>query len=149
MKLLIIEDGREYTELVERFLPAVSSVRAGSGAEALAYLSRDTADAVFLDMRFDRVPDGALLGDLVATAERLSGDPDRARAHLQDHQGTYILYALREAGHSLPVLLSYDFSLEPRRWARIAERRAPVDYIADLDGPGQLEGKLRALVGSV
>ena len=145
MKVLIIEDGFEYSETLGRFLPELTWERAGSGPAALDRLAGETFDAVFLDMRFDRVEDDVLLGDLAAAADRFNGDPVQARAYLQDHQGVFVLAALREAGHTLPVLVSYDFGGEPRRWARISTQHGPVDYLPDVAGPTDTRDRLAAL----
>lgn len=146
MKVLVIEDGFEYIETLGRFLPEIAWERAGSGPEGLARLQQGGIDAVFLDMRFDRVPLDQLLGDLEATADRFNGDPVQARAYLEDHQGLFVLAALREAGVTLPVLLSYDFDGEPRRWEKLAARHAPVDYLPDNASPADIAGRLRASV---
>ncbi len=146
MRVLVVEDGLEYTETLQRFLPdGFLWVRAGSGPAALDALAASGFDAVFLDMRFDRVADEVLFGDLVETADRFNGDPAQARHFLQDHQGNYILAALRDAGHRVPVLLSYDFEGEPRRWSHLAARFAPVDYLPDNASPAQIAERLRAL----
>lgn len=147
MKVLIIEDGLEYSETLGRFLPEVDWHRAGSGPAGLERLGDEAFDAVFLDMRFDRVPDDELLGDMAATADRFNGDPVQARAYLQDHQGLLVLAALRDAGHRVPVLISYDFASEPRRWTRLAERHGPVDFLDDVAGPDAIRGKLERLIG--
>ena len=61
IRVLVIEDGSEYTDTLGRFLgDGFSWARAGSGPEGLARLAESAWDAVFLDMRFDRVPDAAL-----------------------------------------------------------------------------------------
>src|SRR5690606_2902699 len=115
MRVQVIEDGLEYSELLQRFLPdGLAWERAGSEPAALKRLKEERFDAIFLDMRFDRAPEGELLGDLEEVSDRFNGDPVQARRFLEDHQGNYILAALREAGHGLPVLLSYDFDGEPR-----------------------------------
>lgn len=147
MKVLIVEDGHEYIETLGRFLPEVDWDRAGSGPAALVCLAGGGPEALLLDMRFDRVPPEELLGDLDEAADRFNGDPVRARRFLEDHQGNYVLAAVRDAGHRLPVLMSYDFSGEPRRWARLAERYAPVDYLPDNAGPGEVLRRLEDLVG--
>lgn len=140
MRVLVIEDGEEYTRTLTRFCADVFDfTRAGDGAEALALLSGafdGTADPgpfdrVFLDMRFDRVSPASLLGDIATTAERFNGDPNRARQFLEDNQGAYILAALRAAGHELPVVFSHDFDAEPKRWASMARMYAPVRYLPD------------------
>lgn len=148
MRVLVIEDGLEYSELLQRFLPdGFAWERAGSGPAALKRLKEERFDAIFLDMRFDRAPEDELLGDLEEVSDRFNGDPVQARRFLEDHQGNYILAALREAGHGLPVLLSYDFDGEPRRWERLARRFRPVDYLPDNASPADIAERLRGLVG--
>lgn len=138
LNVLVVEDGEEYIRTFSRFgSDELHFSRAGDGREALARLvegpedGRGAWDVVFLDMRFDRVPPGALLGDLSSTAERFNGDPNRARQFLEEHQGTYILAAIRAAGHTLPAIFSHDFDPEPRRWANLVKQYAPVHYLPD------------------
>ena len=110
-RLLVIEDGSEYLEFARVFLAAEFEVRGvQSAAAALAALASDGADALFIDLKFERSPPEALTGDLEATAERLFGG-DRARAlrYLKDEQGTLVLAALRAAGHAQPALFVHDF----------------------------------------
>ena len=146
MRVLVIEDGTEYIENLTRFLSeGFEWVWAGSGPQGLDLLSTQEFDAVFLDMRFDRAPEGELLGDLAEVADRFNGDPVQARRFLEDHQGNFVLVALREAGHTIPVLLSYDFDLEPRRWERLNSRYGPVDFLPDNASPTNIEAKLHAL----
>jgi DNA-binding response OmpR family regulator len=146
MKVLIVEDGLEYSETFGRFLAdGFAWDRAGSGPEALEKLGSERYDAVFCDMRFDRVPLERLLGDLAATADQFNGDPAAARRHLEDHQGNYVLAAIRDAGHAVPVLMSYDFGEEPRRWQRLAQRYGPVDYLPDNASPQDVADRLRGL----
>lgn len=147
MRVLVIEDGFEYSELLQRFLgEGFAWERAGSGPAALRRLEGEPFDAIFLDMRFDRAPEGELLGDLEAVADRFNGDPVQARRYIEDHQGTFVLAALREAGRPEPVLMSYDFDGEPRRWERLAARYGPVAYLPDNASPADIAGRLRALV---
>ena len=149
MRVLVVEDGFEYIETLQRFLPeGFDWERAGSGPEALERLTDGGWEVVFLDMRFDRVTDEQLLGDLAATADRFNGDPVQARHFLEDHQGNYILAAIREAGHTVTVLLSYDFEDEPRRWSRLVEAFAPVDYLPDNASPGEIARRLKRLLAS-
>lgn len=136
MNFLVIEDGFEWSDFVGRFAGAVAWTRAGSGGEALRLVRERVFVGVFLDVRFDRVPDDALLGDWASVVDRYAGDPDRARRHLVDQQGLYVLAALREAGYTGPVLLARDFAEEPRRWAHLTARYAPLDGLPDDDGPG-------------
>ncbi len=143
VQVLVVEDGHEYTRNLERFLPeGFVFQRAGSGAEALAALP-GPFEVVFMDMRFDRVASTALLGDLEATTERFNGDGQRARSFLEDNQGAYVVAALRAAGCTLPVIFSYDFGGEPRRWANLERMHGPLDYLADNAGPEEVSARLR------
>jgi CheY-like chemotaxis protein len=147
MRILVIEDGTEYIESLRRFLgEGFEWVRAGSGPQGLELLAGGQFEAVFLDMRFDRAPEGELLGDLASVADRFNGDPLQARRFLEDHQGNFVLVALREAGHDIPVLLSYDFDCEPRRWQRLSSRYGPVDFLPDNASPSDISARLLALV---
>ncbi len=147
MRVLVIEDGFEYIEMMTRFAPpGVQLVRAGSGPAALASLGESAWDAAYLDMCFDRVEPAELLGDVAATADRFNGDTGQAVAWLENHQGNYILAAIREAGHELPVLMSYDFEAEPRRFARLRSRFGPLAYVPDNGGPADVVRLLRELV---
>lgn len=147
IEVLVIEDGTEYVDAFSRFLPdGFAFTRAGSGPAGLALLRDRRFDAIVLDMRFDRAPEAELLGDVGATADRFNGDVVQARRFVEDHQGTFILAALRDAGVGLPVLLSYDFSGEPRRWERLAARSGPVAYVGDGASPQEVGDQLRALV---
>jgi CheY-like chemotaxis protein len=135
--VLVIEDGHEYTTNLERFLgEAFAFTRAGDGPAALELLRERAFDAIFLDMRFDRAP--RLLGDLDALVSRFAGDADRARRFLEDNQGTYVLAALRDAGCALPVVFSYDFDSEPRRFRNLERRYAPLRYLTDTAGPAEM-----------
>ena len=147
IRVLVIEDGSEYTDTLGRFLAdGFAWARAGSGPEGLSRLTGSAYDVVFLDMRFDRCPPDQLLGDLPATVERHDGDAVAARRFLEDHQGTYVLAAIRDAGHRIPVLLSCDFAGEPRRWDRLASRYPPVAYLGGNAGPGEIAAALRGLL---
>lgn len=145
VRVLVVEDGEEYTANLARFLPEGFALRrAGSGAAALAALAEWPCDVVFLDLRFDRTPVDQLLGDLAATADRFNGDLDRAVRFLADNQGSYILAALREAGWGVPVVFSHDFSGEPRRWANLEQRYMPLFYLSDNAGLDEVCRCLRA-----
>lgn len=149
LKLLVVEDGEEYSAMLGRFLAEEFVVtRAGDGPAALDRLAAETFDAVFLDMRFDRVGPAALLGDLAALTERFNGDPVRARQFLETHQGAYVLDAIRAAGHTVPVVFSYDFDAEPRRWQVLLGRHAPVDYLPDNASAATIRDKLRRAAGA-
>ncbi len=146
MRVLVVEDGSEYSDTLSRFLrEGFSWTRAGSGGEALALLGTEEYHAVFLDMRFDRCAPDRLFGNLDEAIDRFNGDPIQARRFLEDHQGTWILAAIRQAGHATPVLFSYDFGSEPRRWERIRARQAPVAWVPGNAGPGEIAVALLAL----
>jgi len=145
VSVLVVEDGEEYIRNLRRFLPEHFELeRAGSGAEALAALSRRSFGVIFLDMRFDRVPPEALLGDLEQVADRFNGDLDRALRFLEDNQGAYVLAALRDAGCTLPVVFSHDFTDNPRRWTNLERRYTPLDYLPDNAGPQEVSERLEA-----
>lgn len=110
-RLLVIEDGHEYAEFARLFMGSRFEVSvAASADEALEVMARDGADALLIDLRFDRAAPGSLIGDVSATAARLfSGDSGRALRYLQDQQGTLILGALRAAGHAQPAVFVHDF----------------------------------------
>jgi CheY-like chemotaxis protein len=148
VRVLVVEDGEEYTRNLQRFLTdGFGFQRAGDGAQALEALAGGGFDLVFLDMRFDRVAPGVLLGDLAETAERFNGDPVRARQFLEEHQGAYILAAIRAAGCGLPALFSHDFDGEPRRWANLVRLYAPVHYLPDNASPSAIRSTLLRAVG--
>ncbi len=139
-RVLIVEDGFEYRDTFGRYAGAeFTFTRTGSGAEALAAVAAGAFDCLFLDMRFDRVQPGALIGDLAETAERFNGDPVRATRFLEENQGAYVLAALREAGCVLPAVFSHDFSGEPRRWGALERKYAPVAWLPDNASPAQVK----------
>lgn len=142
-RVLIVEDGNEYSTTLGRFLSeSFDFVRAGNGLEALDALGHGGFEVVFLDMRFDRVPVERLLGDLQAQVARVGGDSERARRFLEDNQGTFVLAALREAGHQLPVVFSYDFGEEPRRFRNLAQRFGPLHFLDSNAGPVEIREAL-------
>jgi CheY-like chemotaxis protein len=143
VRVLVVEDGDEYSRVLERFAAeGFAFTRAGDGGDALAK-APEGFDLLFLDMRFDRVQPAQLLGDLAATADRFNGDPVRARHFLEENQGTYILAALRAAGCRLPAVFSHDFDGEPRRWANLEKLYAPVAYLPDNASAGEILAVLR------
>jgi hypothetical protein len=143
VRVLVVEEGPESTENLARFCAdGFVFTRAGDGGAALAALGEEIFDLVFLDMRFDRVQPGVLLGDIAETAERFNGDPVRARQFLEEHQGAYILQAIRAVGYALPAVFSHDFDGEPRRWANLVRLYAPVDYLPDNAAPSDIRATL-------
>ncbi len=131
-RLLVIEDGDEYVEFARVFLHDFAVEAAQSAAAALDVLATRGADALLIDVRFDRAPAAALVGDLDGTAARLfAGDRARAERYLADQQGTLILAALRAAGHAQPALFVHDFP--PRRLANLRALYGAVDAVPALD----------------
>ncbi len=55
---------------------------------------------------------------------RFGGDRVRAVRHLATHQGFYILDALAPMLEGVPVVLAYDFAVEPQRLQAL-RRRVP------------------------
>ncbi len=110
-RLLVIEDGTEYVEFARLFLAREFAIEAARSAdEALAALADRGADALLIDLRFDRAATERLTGDLDGTARRLfAGDRTRALRYLQDQQGALILARLRAAGHAQPAVFVHDF----------------------------------------
>jgi hypothetical protein len=110
-RLLVIEDGEEYLEFARVFLNDCFELAAARSSQAaLDELALRSADALLIDLRFERAAAETLTGDPQATAARLfDGDLARAVRYLQDQQGTLILAALRARGHAQPALFVHDF----------------------------------------
>lgn len=134
--VLVVEDGAEYTDAFRSLGASDSSeslelLRAGDGGEARRILAEQRVDALFLDVVFDRTPPDRLLGDLEAVIRRFGGDRRRADRHLAENQGFYLVSDLAPLlPASAPIVLAYDFSLEPERLAtlrRTAPRLSGVD----------------------
>lgn len=123
-RILVVEDGHEYTEAFTRLLPpGVEIVRAASFEEAREWVARGPIDGVFLDVVFDRVPEASLTGDLQALIRRFGGDRARAVAHLQENQGFYVLDALVPClAKGTRVLIAWDFTAEPKRFAALTAK---------------------------
>ena len=125
-RVLVVEDGREYTDGFMRLAEArgveAEFVRAGSLAGAHQVLREGKPDAVFLDVVFDRTPEAELAGDLDALVARYGGERERAVRHLATHQGFYVLDALADELTGVRVVLAYDFTGEERRLAALRER---------------------------
>lgn len=149
-RILVIEDGSEYTDTFGRFLgDRFVFTRAGSGGAALAALRVAPFDAVFLDLRFDRTPEAELVGDLAALAEeRFGGDRFAARRHLVEEQGLYVLALLRREGIGVPVLIGHDFGREPRRLERLRAAMGPLDAISGVLEPRDVAARLAALTAA-
>ncbi|MFT5683691.1 MAG: CheY-like chemotaxis protein [Myxococcota bacterium] len=147
-RVLVVEDGFEYIHNLTRFLGEdFAFERAGDGHAALKMLSGGGFSAIFLDMKFDRAE--KLLGDLTQLHRRFAGDESRAKRFLENNQGTYVLAAIREAGVSLPVVFSYDFDSEPRRFRNLHRRYAPLTYLTDTASPAQMRQTFRDAIDAL
>jgi CheY-like chemotaxis protein len=146
-RVLIVEDGDEYLENLSRFVPGPRYRQAHTGAEALRMLDEEDVDLVYLDMRFDRIPNSELLGDHVVATREHNGDPVRAWRYLQLNQGLYILDAMRRAGHGdLPVILAYDFSRQRRRLEHLSRIHPSLHWVPDAVTPGQIRALMDRLL---
>ena len=60
------------------------------------------------------------------------GDPERGWKYLMNHQGLFILAALKQDGFGeLPVVLAYDFSEEPRRFENLKKQYPNLVWVSD------------------
>lgn len=146
--VVVVEDGDEYlTNLTTFVARGIRYVQAKSGEQACALVRASPPDLVYLDMRFDRTPVEALLGDIVALTARFNGDVARARAFQQDNQGLFILRALRDAGYRGPVILSYDFGAEERRFRALSEKDPALSYCPDYADASTIQAAIHHAVG--
>lgn len=146
--VLVVEDGDEYlTNLTTFVSEGVSYSQAKNGSRACQMMTELNPDLVYLDMRFDRTPVDELLGDMVALTGRFNGDAARARRFQQDNQGLFILRALREAGFEKPVILSYDFSAEERRFKALSARDPALSYCPDYADATTIREAIHRAVG--
>ncbi len=131
-RLLVIEDGNEYSEFAQLFLPDFLVCQAMTAASTLAMLERVTISACLIDLRFDRAPTEALLGDVSTTANRLfAGNHGRALRYLQDQQGVLILAEMRARGHTQPAVFIHDFP--ERRLANLKKLYGAVQAVPTFD----------------
>jgi hypothetical protein len=132
-QLLVIEAGDELLPFVEHFFADELAIRScRSGREALERLTTQPVDAFLLDLRFERSPEEELLGDLAGIAERrFAGSRERACAYLREHQGTFVLAALREAGHDGPAVFVHDFT--PRQLSNLRRLYGRVEAVPSFD----------------
>jgi DNA-binding response OmpR family regulator len=146
--VLIVEDGDEYLDNLSHFAPGPRYLQAHGGAQALAVLAAERVDLIYLDMRFDRIPEADLLGDRAAVARREGQDAGKVTRYLARNQGLYILEALRAAGHvQLPVILAYDFTSEPRRIAHLVRVHPSLTWVPDAITPDEIRARLARLLG--
>jgi len=130
--VLVVEDGDEYLTNLSTFVAEGFAYRqAKSGEEACRMTADRRPDLVYLDMRFDRTPEDQLLGNMVELTARFNGDMTRARRFQQDYQGLFVLRALRDVGYTGPVILSYDFGAEERRFAALSAKDPALRYCPD------------------
>ena len=135
--LLVVEDGTEYTDAFRSLVAndsrdSLDLLRAGDGEEARRTLTERRVDALFLDVVFDRTPSQRLLGNLEDLIRRFGGDRRRAERHLAENQGFYLFSELAPLlPASVPVVLAYDFSLEPERLAALRRTRERLAGITD------------------
>ncbi|MCP4677680.1 MAG: hypothetical protein GY854_19615 [Deltaproteobacteria bacterium] len=138
--VLIIEDGDEYLDNLSRFVPGPTYLQAHNCKAALEMLKEQHVDIIYLDMRFDRIPEKELFGDHQEVTRQQNGDPDRAWKYLQINQGLYILAALRDAGHGgMPIVLAYDFSCEMRRLEHLRKIYTGLEWVSDAVTPREIE----------
>jgi CheY-like chemotaxis protein len=147
-KILVVEDGHEYTEAFRRLAglgPGLELLRAADAEEARRLLASGRVDALFLDVVFDRTPPERLCGDLAPLLARYGGDRHRAERHLAEDQGFYLLTEIAPLlPPETPVLLAYDFSGEPGRLAALRER---VPSLRDLPDGTPISRALEMLTG--
>ena len=146
--VLIIEDGDEYLENLTRFAPGPRYLQAHGGAEALRLLAAHEVALIYLDMRFDRIPERDLLGDRASVQRSHGGDAARALRYLAKNQGLFILEALRAGGHAhVPVILAYDFSSELARFAHLARMHPSLTWVPDAITPDEIRARMERLLG--
>ncbi len=130
--VLVVEDGDEYLTNLTTFIAAGFQYhQARNGGRACRMVHELPIELVYLDMRFDRTPLEELLGDIVQLTGRFNGDAGRARRFQQDNQGLFILRSLRDAGWTGPVIISYDFAREEKRFAALCKTDPSLYYCPD------------------
>lgn len=131
-RLLVVEDGGEYEEFARLFLAERWEIVAAHSADEALALMRDGAEAMLIDLRFERAPKEDLIGDVKGMADKLfAGDEARAARWLKEQQGTLILGALREAGHHQPAVFVHDFP--PRRLSNLRKLYGRVGAVRAFD----------------
>lgn len=144
--VLIVEDGDEYLENLRRFVPGYRYLQAHGARAALELLRTQEVALVYLDMRFERLPVEALVGDLARLTREL-GSAERAQRQLANHQGSYILQFLREHGYAeLPVVLAYDFSREAARFEHLSRKHPSLTWVPDAISPAEIEARIERLL---
>ena len=134
--ILVVEDGDEYMDVLSRFVGGYRYIQTHDGSAALAVLRSEEIAAVYLDMRFDRVPHEVLLGDIQKVSDKFSGDRERAWKFLEKNQGLYILNHLCGNGYShIPMVLSHDFSAQSARWQHLSNTHKNLSWLSDTVAP--------------
>ena len=148
IEVLVVEDGDEYITNLSTFVSHGFEYRqAKCGIDACRMVAESHTDLVYLDMRFDRIPEGELLGNMVELVARFNGDVARARRFQQDNQGLFVLRALRDAGWHGPVILSYDFGPEERRFRALSARDPALGYCPDYADSTTIRAAILRAVG--
>ena len=139
-RILVIEDGLEYSERFSRLLGSqFQFTRAGSFAEALAALENEPIDALILDLDFRRTPRESLIDE--------RGEIARAEdaAALAAVQGILILRALRSRSIDRPAVLCADLD-DAAQAARLCAALSPLQLSPSSEGLPALASRLRALI---
>ena len=94
-----------------------------------------------MDLRFDRSPREALIGDVDDLAKELfGGDKERAARYMQDQQGALIVAEIRARGHKQPIVFVHDFP--GRRLANLRRLYGEVFAVPSFDA-----GAIRQILG--
>lgn len=148
IRVLVVEDGNEYLTNLSTFVAqGMEYTQAQCGREACSMAAKLDPDLVYLDMRFDRTPVEDLLGDVVQLTGRFNGDVARARRFQEDNQGLFVLRALRESGYRKPVILSYDFGAEERRFQTLSAKDPALSYCPDYADAREIRRAIEAALG--
>ncbi|MCA1826350.1 MAG: hypothetical protein ABR567_15510 [Myxococcales bacterium] len=133
MKLVVCEDGNEYSERFRRFLgEEFEFVRAANFGEALKAAAG--ARGLLLDLDFRRTDPSLLVDESGAPASRAAAEV----------QGILILRALRSRGVKLPALLFADLD-DRERAARLETELAPLEILSSSEGLPRIADRLRKL----
>ena len=145
--ILVIEDGDEYLDVLTRFLPEYQYAQVHCGRDAIEYLRGHQVNAIFLDMRFDRIERTRLLGDFEHFLQANANDESRTWRFLEKNQGLFILHALYEENFSdIPVILSHDFSGQPARQAHLKRTYPSLTWVPDALSPDAIRTTLNSVL---
>jgi len=145
-RILVVEDGFEYTRALERIADGVAEfVRAADAEEAESLLRRSAFDAVLLDVVFDRTPEERLVGRGSELDARFGRNASGATEHLANRQGFYIADVLAPAlTPSARVIMAYDFSADPERLELLRGRIPGLEGIREGTGLDDVLARLLA-----